>query len=153
MVIQFRNFLRYINVNPKNANPEKYCDKEFYLFTFTPILILEDILHQWEAVIKSSTGSQSEGVVLLTVSISVFFVVWQISSDIISISTSCKIFGRDPSAILPQPAIQQTVPKFSSWFWVKFHFRKLKMYHYRDRDESSTSYLDCVTSNHLKGKT
>ena len=71
-------------------------------------------------VIAWSTGSQSEGVARLTVSISVFFVVWQISSEIISISTSCKMFGRDPSAIRPQPAIQQTVPKISGWLLVRY---------------------------------
>ena len=33
-----------------------------------------------------------------------------------------------------------------------FHFRWLKMYHYRDRDHSLSSFLNNVKSNHLKLK-
>ena len=31
-----------------------------------------------------------------------------------------------------------------------FHFRRLKIQHYRDEDESSNSYFDSVMPNHLK---
>ena len=32
----------------------------------------------------------------------------------------------------------------------EFHFRWLKIQHYRDKDESSNSYFDSVMLNHLK---
>ena len=32
----------------------------------------------------------------------------------------------------------------------EFHFRRLKIQHYRDKDESSNSYFDSVMLNHLK---